>query len=96
MAVRVLIERVVDEGQEVKLHQILTKLRSLALQKAKGYISGETLRSMETPNKFLVISTWNSVEEWKAWQNNPERAALQKELDSVLRAPESTAVYSNL
>ncbi len=95
MAIRVLIERVVEEGQETKLHQILTKLRSLALQQ-KGYVSGETLRCMETPNKFLVISTWSSVEDWKAWQKNPERATVQQELNAVLRAPETANIYSNL
>ncbi len=95
MAVRVLIERVVEEGQETKLHQILTNLRSLALQQ-KGYVSGETLRSMENPSKFIVISTWSSVEEWKAWQNNPERAAVQQSLNAVLRTPETASIYSNL
>ena len=43
MAVRVLIERVIDLGQEARLSQLLTQLRSKALE-AKGYISGETLQ----------------------------------------------------
>ncbi len=96
MAVRILIERIVEEGQEVKLHELLTKLRSLALQKGKGYISGETLRCLDTPNKFLVISTWNDLKEWKAWQADPERAEIQKALNNVLRAPETVTAYSNL
>ncbi len=96
MAVRVLIERIVEEGQEVKLHELLTKLRSLALQKGNGYISGETLRCLDIPNKFLVISTWNDLKDWKAWQNDPERTEIQKALNNVLRSPETVTAYSNL
>jgi heme-degrading monooxygenase HmoA len=92
MAVRVLIEREIELGREVELHQLLVKLRAKAMQ-AKGYISGETLQALDNPNKFLVISTWNSAEEWKAWDNHPERKAFQEQLNQILRYPEKAAVY---
>jgi heme-degrading monooxygenase HmoA len=92
MAVRVLIEREIKPGQELQLHQLLLRLRSKAMQ-AKGYISGETLRALDNPNKFLVISTWNSLDEWKAWDRDPERRKIQDEINGMLRYPESTAIY---
>ncbi|GLI35030.1 antibiotic biosynthesis monooxygenase family protein [Desulforhabdus amnigena] len=95
MAVRVLIERNIDLGQEPKLHQLLTQLRAKAME-VKGYISGETLRALDDPKRFLVISTWNSIEEWKAWQNNPERKKLQEEVNKLLRTPETTTVFTNI
>mgnify|MGYP000875690633 CR=1 FL=1 len=95
MAVRVLIERVIDLGQEARLSQLLTQLRSKALE-AKGYISGETLRAWDNPNKFLVISTWNSFEDWKAWQNHPERKKFEAEVNKLLRSPETATVYTQI
>lgn len=96
MAIRVLIERVVDMGQEAKLTQLLTKLRALAVQQAKGYISGETLRDLDNPKRYLVIGTWNTLEDWKAWHKNPERIKIQEEINKLLRTPESFTVYTNL
>ena len=64
MAIRVLIERrIVPENQPL-LSSLLMRLRSKAMQ-ARGYISGETLRSLQDPNEYLVISTWNSLDDWK-------------------------------
>lgn len=92
MAIRILISRVVDPGNEVKLNTLLWQLRAKAMQ-AKGYISGETLRSLDDPNSFMVISTWNSLDEWKAWEANRERKALQDEIDRLLRFPSKTQLY---
>ena len=71
---------------------LLLKLRAKAMQTA-GYISGETLRSLENPDCFLVISTWNSLAEWKAWEADPERKQLQGQIDSLLRSPSTTEIY---
>ncbi|HOV86122.1 MAG TPA: antibiotic biosynthesis monooxygenase [Syntrophobacteraceae bacterium] len=95
MAIRVLVEREIEPGNELKLHQTLTKLRAEATL-AKGYISGETLRALDNPNKFLVISTWNSIEDWKNWQNNAKRKKFQEELRELMRCAEKTIVYTYL
>ncbi len=92
MAIRVLIERVVDPEKEIVLQQKLLQLRAKAMQ-ARGYISGETLRAVDNPHRFLVISTWNSLDEWKAWEADPERRALQEEIDGMLRMPSKVSVY---
>jgi heme-degrading monooxygenase HmoA len=95
MAIRVIIQRVIDQGQEARVQQILTQLRSKATQ-VKGYISGETLRDISNPQKYLVISTWNSLEDWKAWEKNPERKQLREQLNEALRTPEDTGYYGNI
>lgn len=94
MTIRVLIEREVEPGQEIKLQQILSQARTKAM-KAKGYISGETLRAVDNPNKFVVISNWNSVDDWKNWEKSPERASLQQELSGLLLAREKCTVLSH-
>lgn len=92
MAIRILIHREIEPGKELRLNQLLLRLRAKAMQ-AGGYISGETLRSLDNPHSFLVISTWDSLEEWRAWEANPERKQLQDEIDQLLRAPSRSEVY---
>ena len=83
MAIRIIIERKTIPGNELLLSDLLMKLRTKAMS-AKGYISGETLRSLEDSNVYIVISTWNSVEEWKAWVDNKERKEIQTKIDALL------------
>ena len=95
MTVRVIIERYVEPGQEARVRLLMTQARTKATN-AKGYISGETLRAMDDPNKFIVLSNWNSVQDWEAWVKNPERVRLQKELAPLLMGNEKCTVYAHL
>jgi quinol monooxygenase YgiN len=93
MAIRVLIEREIQPGNDLKLHNLLMQLRTKAMLQ-KGYITGETLRDVKIANRFLVIGTWNSIEDWNAWLANPERKKLQEELEKLLKAPEKATIYT--
>jgi len=93
MTIRVLIEREVEPGQEMKLQQLMRQLRSKAIH-VKGYISGETLRALDNPNRFLAISNWNSVEDWRNWEKSPERQKLQEEIRKLLHGKEACTVYT--
>jgi heme-degrading monooxygenase HmoA len=93
MAIRVIIERQVIPGNELQLNSLLMSLRGKAMH-AKGYISGETLRSLIDPNTFIVISTWNSLEDWKAWEQDDERKKIQQKIDELLRTPSIHKVYA--
>ena len=95
MTVRIIIEREVEPGQEAKLRQLMTLARTKAI-KARGYISGETLRALDDPSKFIVLSNWNSAQDWKAWEKNPERVKLQQELEPLLIGKEKCTVYTHL
>ncbi len=92
MAIRVLIERKIIFENEPSLNNLLMKLRGKAML-ARGYISGETLRSLDDPNEYLVISTWNSLQDWKAWEADKERKEIQSEIDRLLRAPSIQRVF---
>ena len=92
MAIRVLIERKINPENESSLNNLLMKLRSKAML-AKGYISGETLRSLDDPNEYLVISTWNNLDDWRRWEADKERQQIQSEIDSLLLAPAIQRVF---
>jgi heme-degrading monooxygenase HmoA len=94
MAIRVVIERQAIPGNELELNRLLMELRSKAMH-SKGYISGETLRSLEDPNSFIVLSTWDSIENWKVWSMNDERKEIQTKIDALLRTPSTQRVYAH-
>ncbi|HEU19775.1 MAG TPA: antibiotic biosynthesis monooxygenase [Deltaproteobacteria bacterium] len=92
MAVKVFIRRKVSKEHEEQLFQLITQLRSLAT-KQPGYISGETMRSIEDEEEYLVISTWESVDDWNAWKASDERAGIQKNVDGLLKGESRYEVY---
>jgi heme-degrading monooxygenase HmoA len=49
-----------------------------------GYITGETLRSMDSPEEFMVISTWQSSEDWNKWLKSEDRNKVQSKIDELL------------
>lgn len=83
MAVKIIINRRVAKDKEAELLPLLIQLRALATAQP-GYISGETLRNMDDPEESLVISTWNSVENWKNWLSSRQRAEVQERIDNLL------------
>jgi len=92
MAIKVLIQRKARKGKEEELNQIVRELRWKAMY-AEGFISGETLRSIEDPSVHLVISTWKSIEDWKKWLNSSYRKEIKKKLKEVIAGAEKMTAY---
>jgi heme-degrading monooxygenase HmoA len=93
MAIKVIIERQYIPGNDLKLNELLMQLRSKAMR-AKGYLMGETLRSLDDPNTCIVISTWDELEDWKAWFDSKDRKEIQEKIDDLLRSPSKYQAYS--
>ncbi len=83
MAVKIFIKRVVMEDKAKDLLPLFKRLRNLATDQP-GYISGETLRRIDDRNEYLVISTWQSFDNWREWVVCPERIETQDEIDARL------------
>ena len=83
MAVKVIIRRVVPEDRVEDLEPLLHELRTRATAQP-GYISGETLRRIDKPDEYLVISTWDSAEDWNRWATSQERKEMQGKIDTLL------------
>jgi heme oxygenase (mycobilin-producing) len=94
MAVKIFIKRKIAESHVLELTSLLKKLRALTLDQP-GYISGETLRRVDQPGESMVISTWNSVEEWNKWVNNERRVEIQSKIDQLLGEETEYAIYSS-
>ena len=83
MAVKILIRRIVPEEKARKMIPLFRKMRSLANEQP-GYITGETMRNLEKPDEFLVISTWETSDDWKQWEQSDNRQQIQGEIDDLL------------
>ena len=81
--VRVLIERNCQPGKEAQLRSLLIELRMAAVRQT-GYISGETLREAENPSNFMVISTWITLDAWKAWQTARQRLSIEEMMEPLI------------
>jgi heme-degrading monooxygenase HmoA len=83
MPVQVIIKRKFQIDDPERLIPLLAELRNKA-QNQPGYISGETLRSLDNPEEYLVVSKWETVEEWQQWFHSKERRDLQGQVDSLI------------
>ncbi|MBW2443686.1 MAG: antibiotic biosynthesis monooxygenase [Deltaproteobacteria bacterium] len=83
MAVKVLIKRRVSQDKAKALIPLVRQMRASAATQT-GYITGETLRSLDNPEEFLVISTWQSSGDWKNWLKSEERNKVQEKIDDLL------------
>ncbi len=80
MIVKVIIKRDVIRGKEKDFFRHLKELRHKAMHQ-KGYLSGETLICAEATNKVLVISKWESLQDWECWKNNTQRKAIDSAIN---------------
>ena len=83
MTVQVIIKRKFQMNRPDELLPYLNDLRSRAKEQ-KGYISGETLRSLDSPEDYLVISKWETAQDWDDWFQSVERRQIQAKVDSLI------------
>ena len=92
MAVKIIIDRKVKKGKEADFAKLLRELRSKAIP-LSGYISGETLRASDDSHNYIVITTWQSVDNWKKWEKNSERKKIQARIEKLMARPTKTKVF---
>ncbi len=83
MAVKILIYRNISKEQEPVVRPFLKQLHRLALSN-KGYISGESLISGNDLEENLIISSWESLDDWESFLENKESKEIRYQVDQVL------------
>ena len=83
MPIQVIIKRKWQTDNPEALFPLLTKLRSRA-KKQPGYISGETLRSLDDHQDYMVVSHWETADDWNKWLQSKARRDLQGRVDSLI------------
>ena len=77
------------------LHEALShnaQLRALATVQ-EGYLHGKSLVSRQDPQRVVVISSWQSIEDWENWYGTDIRRDYYKKLRMALEEPESVEVF---
>jgi heme-degrading monooxygenase HmoA len=92
MAVKILIKRKVPADKARDMIPLFRQMRSMATNQP-GYISGETLKRLDEPDEFMVISTWHSSEDWKNWLASEERRNIQEKIDALLGGKTEYEIY---
>jgi heme-degrading monooxygenase HmoA len=88
-----MIERQLKKREDIG--RLLLELRMAAMPR-KGYVSGETLVSTKSGSTILVISTWQSLEQWKAWETSEERAKINRKIEPLLSRKPAIKIYQVL
>ena len=83
MSIKILITRTIPENKARDMLNLFREMRSLATHQ-DGYLSGETLKSGDRLDVYLVISTWESAEDWETWLKSKERQEIQDKIDTLL------------
>jgi heme-degrading monooxygenase HmoA len=81
-----------DKGQE--LMPLFQRLRTLAMNQP-GYISGETLKRIDSLGEYVVISTWQSIDNWYGWVDSKERSEIQQQIDFLLQEEPYYEIYAH-
>ena len=92
MTIKIIIDRKIRKGKEAEVFDLLKELRSKAIS-SKGYISGETLRALSDRHNYLVVSTWQSVEDWRDWEKDSDRRKIQARIETIMMRPTKTRIY---
>lgn len=92
MLVKILIKRRFQKGKVKEISSILRDFRAGAMDRP-GYVSGETLVSYDDPQNVLVIGTWQDMESWLAWKDNPKRKEFEAMLEIYQESPTSYEAF---
>ena len=94
MAIQVVIKRDVKQGRQAKeLVSLILQMRASAMYQP-GYISGETLCDIEHPGECIVISKWETIEDWHKWVQNQTRAMIDQKIETLTGKKAEYRIYS--
>ena len=83
MAVKILIKRKIKDGNMQAASRLLINQRKGAMTQT-GYISSETMQSLDDSSQILVVSMWQTREAWEAWENSEIRAVNESEFEDYI------------
>ena len=94
MSIEVMIKRKIKQGPQARqLVPFILQLRALATYQP-GYISGRTLYNVENPEDCLVISEWQSLDDWYSWMKSSKRNQIQNKIDELSGEPTEYRIYA--
>lgn len=94
MAIKVLITRRFKDEFVHEAHYHNAEIRALATVQP-GYVSGKTIINIDNPNEMIIVSTWESREDWDNWFKKDVRMDFYKKLRLSLETGEEISFYKS-
>jgi len=94
MAIKVLITRRFKDEFVHEAHYHNAEIRALATVQP-GYVSGKTIINIDNPNEMIIVSTWESKEDWDNWFKKDVRMDFYKKLRLSLETGEEISFYKS-
>lgn len=91
MMIRVLIERKIAQGLE-HYYDCTIKRTISSVVKAPGCIGGESLKDAQNSSRRIVMSKWNSLEDWENWYQSDTRRKVVAEISPLLEGSEKVTL----
>lgn len=70
----------------------LRKLRAQAIQ-FPGFIGAENLYSQQEPSVVALVTTWETIENWNAWEKSRIRRDILREAAPLLAEDPRVSIY---
>lgn len=86
--VRVLSERVMIKGREALVKSVMERVVH-TVRKQSGFVRGDVLRDVHSPQLYCVLTEWDSVKHLDLWLKGDEYATYSMELNALLGQPTS-------
>jgi heme-degrading monooxygenase HmoA len=90
--IKIHVKRNIPEDKKEDAMVSILKLRSMCMGQP-GYISGETLKRLDSPGESLVVTKWQSVHYWNQWFQSAERSEIQDKIDQLLGEETRYEIY---
>lgn len=92
MSVKILIKRKFKEEALKDASDMLIKARTNAMGN-KGYISTETLVNYDDPQSVLIISMWQSKEDWDVYKDSETRRVHEEKYAQMFEGPTEYEIF---
>ncbi|HKJ97421.1 MAG TPA: antibiotic biosynthesis monooxygenase family protein [Desulfotignum sp.] len=83
MSVCVIIKRKFDDKDVAsKIAPLIVRLRSQSSIQP-GFITDQAFAALDTKGEYLVVSMWDTIEDWNNWMHSALRQPIQREIDEL-------------
>jgi heme oxygenase (mycobilin-producing) len=83
MSICVIIKRKFDDKDVAsKIAPLIVRLRSQASIQP-GYITDQAFAALDSHGEYLVVSMWDTIEDWNSWMHSESRQSIQRQIDEL-------------
>jgi hypothetical protein len=88
------VERLIDGSKATRSTAIFDRLKLVFEVGKEPSVANLRTDHHYDPHRVMVISTWQTVEDWIRWQESGERARNEAQLEALLGQPTSYEIYN--